>query len=63
MFSNYKQEVKEKYGDSSRGRPSPRQTPRMSSNLEEEKNQAHAIIKINPKNISRSGTGNKHGDP
>jgi hypothetical protein len=34
----------------------------MSSNLEEEKNQAHAIIKINPKNISRSGTGNKHGD-
>jgi hypothetical protein len=35
----------------------------MSSNLEEEKNQAHAIIKINPKNISRSGTGNKHGDP
>jgi hypothetical protein len=35
----------------------------MSSNLEEEKNQAHAIIKINPKNISRPATGNKHSDP
>jgi hypothetical protein len=35
----------------------------MSSTLEEEKNQAHAIIKINPKNISRPTTGNKQSDP
>jgi hypothetical protein len=34
----------------------------MSSNIEEEKNQAHAIIKIHPKNISRPNTGNKNSD-
>ena len=32
----------------------------MSSTHEEEKNQVHAIRKINAKNISRPGTAQKH---